>query len=88
MPGRSADEVNRLAGLIGDRLISAPTNHGATVSAQDAKEIGLPVKVADSAGSQWQAVWRMWTKYALLNAWRVYEGEYASHVFPWPTSPS
>ena len=88
VPGRSAADVERLAGLIDDRLISAPTNHGATVSAHDAKEIGLPVEIADSAHSRWQAVWRMWTKYALLNAWRVYEGDHASHVFPWPSSPS
>lgn len=85
---RSTDDVKRLAKLLGDRLISAPTNHGATVSAQDALGLGLPVETANPADARWQAVWRIWTKYALLNAWRVYEGQNASQVFPPPSLPS
>ena len=33
---------------------------------------------------QWQAIWRLWTKYIALNALRVYEGVRSSIVIPWP----
>ena len=49
---------------------------------EDAKGFGLPVLEADPADCQWRAIWRLWAKYNVLNAARVYEGRRASVVVP------
>ena len=85
-PDRSAEDVLALEGSLEDRLIGSPRSHEAILSADDALNLGLPVQKADPAASQWQSVWRLWTKYAALGALeaigdvRIYEGESASHV--------
>ena len=82
---RSEADVNALAAKLHDRLVGATQVHGAAISADVAIDLGLPVEKADPASQQWQAVWQMWTKYAVLNAARVYEGQNASFVIPRPS---
>ncbi len=66
------------------RLVDEPTDHAAIVSADDAREMGLPVRKMAATDEQWQAIWRLWTKYIVLNASRVYEGIRSSIVLAWP----
>lgn len=80
--GRKDAEVKELANKLHAPLIAETQSHGTTISAHDAKEFGLPVQEADPAEPQWQAIWRLWTKYALLNAARVYESRHTSSVVP------
>jgi hypothetical protein len=80
VPERSAEDVKTLAETLHDQLIGGTQDHGATISTQDATDLGLPVEKADPSDPRWRAIWRMWTKYIVLNAARVYEGESASYV--------
>lgn len=80
VPTRSDEDVRVLAANLEEPLIDAPKSHGAVVSAADAARLGLPVEEADPASDHWQSVWRLWMKYAVLNAVRVYEGQRASYV--------
>ena len=82
VPERSADDVEALSERLHDRLIAGTQGHGATISTEDATDLGLPVEAADPASSRWNAVWRLWAKYGVLGAARVYEGENASYVIP------
>ena len=79
---RSSCEVERLAAELKEPLISQTKSHRAIISSEDARKLGLPVKIADPAGEHWQSIWRLWTKYAILNAVRIYEGREASVVVP------
>ena len=83
---RSPEEIESLADTLEKLLIGDSKNHGAVVSAAGATGFGLPVEEADPASEQWQAVWRLWMKYAVLNAVRVYEGQTASYVVPQPAA--
>ena len=38
---------------------------------------GLPVEIANTAGRQWQLLWRLWVKYYVLGM-PVYEGDHTS----------
>ena len=78
---RTPADVATLTEALKDPLIGGPKSHGAVISAADAKSFGLPVQEADPAGERWQAVWRLWMKYAVLNPAQVYEGQVASYVF-------
>lgn len=90
VPGRSGDEVTALFEALKDPLIGATKSHSAVISTSDAKSFGLPVEEADPASPRWQAIWRLYMKYAVLSEPSVYEGQTASHVFgstP-PTNPA
>lgn len=80
-PNRTNEEVNELADALQEKLIDLPQDHGAVFGAADAGEAGLPVVHADPRGSQWQAVWQLWTKYFALDCF-VCEGRLASQVSP------
>lgn len=77
---RKLQDVEALATALHQHLIGESKNHGAIVSASDAKRYGLPVEQADPKSPRWQAVWRLWTKYLMLGAVYVYEGELASQI--------
>lgn len=64
------------------RLVDEPTDHDAGVSADDAFQMGLPVKKMAATDPQWQAIWRLWTRYIVLDALCVFEGVRASVVIP------
>ena len=82
-PDRSPDEVDALAAALHEPLIEHPQSHGAIFGAGEAITAGLPVTSADPASPQWQLIWRLWAKYFALFQ-RVYEGERASKLLPWP----
>ena len=80
-PDRSDDDIRALASTLRAPLIGEPQSHGAIISAMDATRFGLPVENVDPGGDQWQAIWRIWTKYVALGpvgSVRVYEGQSAS----------
>ena len=79
-PTRGEDQVQALAQRLHRVLIEETKSHSTTISARDAINFGLPVEEADPASNRWQALWRLWTKYAVLNATRIYEGQTASYV--------
>jgi hypothetical protein len=80
---RSGDDVQKLARALHEPLIEQPKSHGAIFGFDEAFAAGLPVTLADPSGLQWQLVWRLWAKYFALFQ-RVYEGERASKLIPWP----
>lgn len=80
-PGRSNNDIEPLAKKLEVRLIDEPQSHGAIVSAEDARELGLPVTELPPSDPQWQRIWRLWAKYFIVGPGRVYEGERASQVF-------
>lgn len=80
VPSRSTDDVEALSAELRKHLIGEPRDHGAIISAHDAKRYGLPVDEADPLSDRWRAVWRLWAKYLVLGSATVYEGELASHV--------
>ena len=80
--GRTESEVEELVKELRPPLIEDTPSHSAIISPGDAKEFGLPVLKADPADCQWRAIWRLWAKYYVLNAARVYEGRRASVVVP------
>lgn len=80
-PDRTEREVAEVAGALKERLIDLPRDHGAIFDAAAAKEAGLPILIADPRGDQWQAVWRLWTKYFDLNCYAC-EGHLASQIEP------
>jgi len=85
VPGRDPDEVDELAQALQDPLIGETKSHDATVSARDAESYGLPVREADPRSEQWRGIWRLWTRYAVLNVAQIYEGVRASYVVPHAT---
>ena len=80
--GRTESEVDGLVEELRAPLIEDTPSHRAIISPRDAKGFGLPVLEADPADCQWRAIWRLWAKYYMLNAARVYEGRRASVVVP------
>lgn len=60
-------------------LAEDPADHSAVFDAAAARTAGLPVVELSPTGMHWQFIWRLWVKYAVLNA-RVYEGARASHI--------
>ena len=82
--GRDASQIATLASKLEEPLITSPQSHGTAISARHAKELGLPVEEASGSEDQWQRIWRMWAKYAALNAAAIYEGQTASQIFPHP----
>ncbi len=78
-PDRSPSDVENLKRDLKEPLIARPQHHGAIFGADDASAAGLPVIKIDPASLQWQAVWRLWSKYFILNS-RIYEGHRASRI--------
>ncbi len=81
-PGRSSDDVERIAAALKEKLIDLPQNHGAVFNAADAQAAGLPVEEADPDSEQWRIVWQLWTKYFQLLPASIYEGRLASQIVP------
>ncbi len=81
-PGRKLEEVDNLQKTLSQLLIQEAQSHTMIFGAKEAKKAGLPVKEQSSSDEQWQAIWRLWTKYFALNM-RVYENVRASQTFPW-----
>jgi len=77
--GLSDAEIKRLKPRLRQGLITKPSHHGATLGAGDAHALGLPVTQVDPTSLQWKAIWRLWTKYFVLDR-RVYEGRRASRI--------
>jgi hypothetical protein len=79
-PGRSEDDVERIASALKEKLVDLPQDHGAVFDASDARSAGLPVDEADPDSVQWRVVWQLWTKYFQMLPASVYEGRLASQV--------
>ena len=86
--GRDPDQLAALASNLREPLIKNPQSHGTAVSSRYVKDLGLPVQEASGSEPQWQSIWRLWAKYAALNAQAVYEGQTASQIFFPPSPPS
>ena len=85
--GRDETETAALASKLREPLIQNPQSHGTAISARDAKMLGLPVEEIKASEAHWQSIWRLWAKYAALNAGAIYEGQTASHIFT-PAPPA
>jgi hypothetical protein len=81
-PRRKPEEVQRLFNNLHPALIGEAKTHTAIFGAKEAKSAGLPVKELAPDDPQWMAIWRLWTRYAILNR-RVYESARASQEFEW-----
>jgi hypothetical protein len=81
-PGRSDEDVTRIAQALKEKLVDLPRNHGAVFNAADARAAGLPVDDVDPTSEQWRIVWQLWTKYFQLMPASIYEGRLASQVIP------
>lgn len=79
--GRDENQITALASGLQEPLIKNPQSHGTAISARHANELGLPVDKASGSEAQWQSIWRMWAKYAALDAAAIYEGQTASQIF-------
>ncbi len=77
---RSDTDVAALCKDLQRPLITLPKSHAAIFGSGAAKAAGLPVVEVDPASSQWQSIWRLWTKYVAVPGVRVYEGERASWI--------
>ena len=89
---RMPEQVTELAELLREPLINRPQSHGAIISAADAVALGLPVRDIDPGDPQWQAIWRLWTRYVAFGqpaiGVRVYESRDASQIqFPEEDEP-
>jgi len=82
-PARTDEQVAELAKTLHEPLIEGPKSHGAIFGSEEATKAGLPVVNLDPRSEQWQIIWRLWAKYFALGQ-RVYEGERASKIMPWP----
>lgn len=80
-PDRSEQENAELVEKLTQPLIGEPNDHGATIPAARALELGLPVIKLDPTGEQWRMIWRLWARYFNMGDVSVYEGERASQIF-------
>lgn len=79
---RNNEQLDILVDTLKGPLIGEAQSHLTTISAVDAHGFGLPVGVLSSENQQWKDIWRLWTKYMVLNAVQIYEGAVASYVVP------
>ncbi len=86
-PDRKPDDVEALAIEVLSSLVDQPSSHAAAVGAKLALKIGLPVKEMRADDEQWQRVWTLAARYALLQQ-QVYESEQACQMFAWPGAPA
>jgi hypothetical protein len=79
---RSPQDASALREQVRGRLVNAAQAHSATISADDADAMGLPVVRADPLSDQWRLIWRMWTKYQVLGGSQagIYEGVLGSQI--------
>ncbi len=80
---RTADEIEALAKLVEDRLISGPALHSAVFGPAEARAVGLPVTELEPQSEWWQDIWGLWTRYftiAPTEFLSIYESELASQV--------
>ena len=85
---RTEDAIKQMVADLRGPLLDDSQSHGATISTREAIDLGLPVEEASPANRRWKHLWRLWAKYAALNAEYVYEGTRASHVKPYePAHP-
>lgn len=82
-PDRKRIEVDEIAREIQAKLVEQPSSHGAVVGAKAALEVGLPIKEIEASSDQWQRIWGLWARYALINQ-QTYESESALQTIPWP----
>ena len=80
-PDRSDSEVQRLAEKLTDPLIGEPQSHAATVSADRAIALHLPVEKLSPQSDQWKMAWHLWIRYFNMGSVSIYEGERASQIF-------
>jgi Serine dehydrogenase proteinase len=78
-PDRSEADVKRIASALKEKLIDLPRDHGAVFGARDAQAVELPVRMVHPQSEQWRMIWRLWTKYFVLDS-TIYEGRTASQV--------
>ena len=78
--GRDNKQTESLASTLREPLIEGTQSHRATISARNARELGLPVEELPSSEAQWQSIWRLWAKYFALDPVHVYEGQTASRI--------
>jgi hypothetical protein len=83
-PDRSEKRVQQLKTALQEPLIDRPKSHAAIFGADATEKAGLPVIKADPLSEQWRLLWGLWARYAMLGQ-RVYEGDRASRVLPWPS---
>lgn len=79
---RKEDEVKALVKALKGPLIGEAQSHATTISASAARDFGLPVNMLSSGDKQWREIWRLWTKYKVMDALQIYEGEVASYIIP------
>ena len=80
-----AKSAGTLFVLGADRVLMGPTSDLGPIDPQ----FRLQSEEATRSEAQWQSIWRMWAKYAALDAAAIYEGQTASQIFfrPPPASP-
>ncbi len=81
LPGRTREQAKAIAGELRTPLIGDPNDHGASISAERAIELELPVVNMDPSSEQWRMLWRLWARYFEMGDVEVYEGERASSIF-------
>lgn len=80
-PDRSRQQIDTLVERLKEPLIGEPNDHGASISADRASNLGLPIVKLDPASEQWRMIWRLWARYFNMGDVSVYEGERASQIF-------
>lgn len=78
-PSRTKEDAELLRNRVKEPLIDEPKSHAAIIGPAAAAAVGLPVEQVDPCGTQWQMIWRLWTKYWAAGQ-RIYEGARASQV--------
>lgn len=81
-----ADRTKLAEALRGPLADDADT-HTATIGPAAARDLGLPVEVADTSSYEWQVIWALWTRYFALGCFpagrnAIYENEKASQFLP------
>ena len=80
-PDRDGEEIDSVRDLLSEALIGEPNDHAATISADHAISLKLPVVKLDPQSDQWKMIWQLWIRYFNMGAVSVYEGERASQIF-------
>ena len=82
-PDRQPSEVELLVVSLTEKLIDEPSTHTAVFGPDEASAAGPPVEKLELTSDHWRAIWKLWTRYALLGSTMgIYEGGRASQVFP------
>lgn len=80
-PSRQDGNVEEFAKELTDPLIGEPSSHGATISADRAFALQLPVQKLSPQSDQWKMIWQLWIRYFNMGQVSAYEGERASQIF-------